>query len=1343
MRAFCLTLAFLVLGIFCFGQQLVFNHLIAENGLSQNSVFAITQDKKGFMWYGTRYGLNRYDGVNFKLFVSAKNNLQSLTDDYITALFVDHQGVLWVGTVNGLNKYDEKTESFKRIYLNFKGSRTPKLVTNIYQDSGKNLWVSTQQGLFFLKDDDVGGFVGAEAMGMPKTLAVGENFSILQDSKLNYWLGTAKGLARFNLTKGKIKNFKLYHDVYKDAIVSIVQFKQQLWMGTENKGLIRFDMGTEQAVTYAKTTNGLVHNSIRKLIKTQNGELWIATQEGLSILNPVNLTFKTYQNKSSVPSSLNQNSIYSLYQDKVGSVWVGTYYGGVNVAYANSTPFNTIQYADAKNSLNHNIVSSIEEADGANLWVGTEGGGLNYYNVNTKTARYYRNKLNDNNSLGSDFVKKVYKDKDGGLWIGTHGGGLNYFDKDSQSFKHYTIQKNINPNRTEVVAILESNGLFYVGTQTGLYAYKRNGSKLLLNPLKGSLKVVAGHNVKFLFEDSFKNLWVSTTTGIFKFMSDGKYQKFSPKNASNSVSKSSNYCNFIFEDSNKTIWIGLYYGGLMRLDKARKEFNTLYTVSNGLPNNNVLAIVEDNNKNLWISTSKGLSKFNLHDRKFLNYNVADGLAADEFNYNSYYKNKSGEIFFGCYKGLAYFNPNEIKINREKNNIVFTNLYLDGKLAGINDENSILESSLNDTKQLTFKSNQNIFTIEFALLSFIKTTKNKYAYKLQGINNTWVETSIPSATYINLPSGDYKLLIKGANNDGIWSKENAILIRILPPFYKTWWAMFGYLVIIAIILFFIVRYFFLRQLLLKEDELHQLKLNFFTNVSHEIRTHITLLLAPVEKLMKNTVVDHAQEKSFMNIKTSSNRLLRLVNELMDFRKAETKNLKLHIKTYDIVLLIKEIIASFEEYLANKQIQLIFHHSDEAIFLNFDNVQLEKVFFNLLTNAYKFTPQNGIIKIGVEANDLNVLITIEDNGSGIEPQYLDKLFNNFFQVEDYKIQNTGYGIGLALSRNIIELHNGTITVDSRPALLENAGFTKFTITLPIQRDVDLSELPPVTGNLFNKEIYLREGEEDQDENSISLEEGATAGKYQVLIVDDNKDIREVVKDTLKDNYKVIMAKNGFEGLQMALTHIPDLIISDVMMPNMNGYALCRSLKTDERTSHIPVILLTAKDKEEDFVLGYSDGADQYLTKPFSAKLLILNVENLIKLKENIRNKFAKRFLIEPGEVILESVDEKFLAKLIYAIETNLENELFNVHILAAQVGMSTSVLYKKVKAITNISVNEFIKSIRLKRAAQILQQKKHTVYQVSYMVGFADTKYFSREFRKQFGLTPSAYAKQENE
>jgi len=1334
-----LFLAFLLLlsGIFCSGQDLVFNHLIAENGLSQNSVFAICQDPKGFMWFGTRYGLNRYDGVNFKLFVSAKGKPETLTDDYITALYADKEGILWVGTVNGLNKFDEETETFERIYLNVGVAAKPVFVYNIFQDAAANIWVNTDKGLF-LKKRNSDRFVC-----LIRNI---ENFSMLQDDRASYWVGTSKGLVHFTLKKDKMEQMQTYEVLPSAsgtgiALTSMVQYGKKLWMGTENRGLLCFDMQSGESQSFTRMPDGLIHNSIRKLILTSGNEIWIGTQEGLNVLNPDQLSFRTYQHKSSLSTSLNQNSIYSLFEDRAGSVWVGTYYGGVNVTSVNSTPFHHIRYTDSGNSLNHNIVSSILEDETGNLWVGTEGGGLNYYDLNNRRARYYRNKLNDQNSLGSDFVKKIYKDRDGGLWIGTHGGGLNYFDKSTSRFRHFVIQKNVNPSRTEVVAIIEHRGLFYVGTQTGLYAFTRTGDKLNAQSLTGNQKLAENLNIKFLYEDSAGNLWVCTTSGIFKFMPNGAWQKFTPKNSSNSISKNSNYCNFIFEDSRKDIWIGLYYGGLMKLNKDKNVFDTLYDVSKGLPNNNVLAIVEDQHRNLWITTSKGLAKFNLDTRTFLNYTVADGLPADEFNYNSFYKDKRGWIFFGGYKGLTYFDPEAIKMNGRHSNIVFTNLYLDGKLLHINDENHILTRSLNHTQKLVFKSNQNIFTIEFALLNFIKSGKNKYAYTLQGINNTWIETTVPSATYINLPPGDYKLLIKGANNDGIWSGENAIDIRILPPFYKTWWAILIYFLILGLILFFIVRYFFLQQLLLKEDELHQLKLNFFTNVSHEIRTHITLLLAPVDKLLEHPEANKNQEKSFLNVKASANRLLRLVNELMDFRKAETKNLRLSLGRHDMVEMINEILDSFREYLENKQIQVVFSHPEDPVFMNFDKVQLEKVFFNIISNAYKFTAEQGTIRIEILKQHDMVVVVVEDDGNGIEKQYLDKLFNNFFQVEDYKVQNTGYGIGLALSKHIVELHNGSIQVESERAAAENKGFTKFYITLPLGEEVNLISTGITVAERFGGESYVSEQLTEPDTvMEETVRENGPSPAYHILIVDDNKEIREIIRDVLKDTYQITMAENGFDALQLALQVIPDLIISDVMMPNMNGYALCKSLKTDERTSHIPVLLLTAKDKEDDFISGYADGADQYLTKPFSAKLLRLNVDNLIKLKENIRNKFSKRFFMEPGEVVLDSMDEKFLSKLIYIIESNLENELFNVHLLAEQAGMSTSVLYKKIKALTNVSVNEFIKSIRLKRAAQILQQKKYTVYEVGYMIGFSDSKYFSRAFRKQFGLTPTEYVKQ---
>lgn len=1331
------------------GQELIFNHLMTENGLSQNSIFAITQDNRGFMWYGSRFGLNRYDGNQFKLYKSSTTDSNTLTDDYITALHSDSQGILWVGTANGLNRFNSQKNTFERIYLAPENSAYKyNWIKNIYQDKKGHLWVATNHGLYLLLDRNTNHFISAGRFGLQSQIANGEILSIYEDDEGYLWIGTNNGLARFLFNKRiyALKTFtsnKTLGSISDNAVTGIIEDDQKnLWIGTENGGLNLFNKNTETFTTFLhdeKNTNSIVHNAVRRIIKNTSGELWIGTQDGLSILNPMTKIFRTYQHRKANLQSLNQNSIYSVYEDLNGSVWIGTYYGGVNVTYASPTNFKIWQYNEKLAGINHNVVSSIIEAENNNLWIGTEGGGLNYYNSSTEKFTAYKHRSSDSQSLGSDLVKVVYKDKTGNIWIGTHGGGLNLFDPATNKFKRFLTHKSdLNTTRSEIVAILEdSYGTFWVGSQTGLRIFNKVHSDLTPFDVPPVLNAFEDKNIKVLFEDSKKNIWIAATTGLYIYSrTSNKILTYKLPKGSNSVSSNSNYINCIQEDSKGNIWVGLYYGGLTFYNPANPKFATTYTTRDGLSNNNVLGIIEDTKQQLWISTSNGLNKFDPVHKIFQTYTTSDGLAGDEFNYNSSFAKKNGELFFGGYNGLTHFFPNQIQKNNYKAQIQFTRLRLSNSPVIIGGPDKLLKQEISFTKKLQFRHDQNIFTIEFALLNFIKSNKNKYAYKLEGINDQWVETNIPSAVYTNLPSGTYNLLVKGANNDGVWSAPASLQIKILPPFYKTWWAFCLYAIILGIVLFFITRFFYLRQLITKDEELHQIKLNFFTNVSHEIRTHLTLIMAPIEKLIDGNQNNATIGKHLINVKHNADRLLRLVSELMDFRKAETNHLKLHVAEHNLVSFLKDIYSSFEELSNKKKINLSVICEQDPIPLYFDKEQLEKVFFNLISNAFKFTPPGGSITIQIQKKDDRISISIEDTGRGIATEYLDQLFTNFFQVDDHNIQNTGYGIGLALSKNIVELHKGTINVTSIPAKDHQPGHTSFTVSL-------------LSGSQhFKNTTYLQPANAQQHPQpaplillpeSIQLKDPVqeTGKKPTILIVEDHSELRQLIKESLEDNYSIVIGKNGLEGWEKAITEIPDLIISDVMMPKMDGFTLCSQLKADDRTSHIPVILLTAKSSENDQISGLSGGADNYLTKPFSNKILQLQVRNLLNGRETMRKKFSRSFVLEPAQIVVDSVDEKFLSRLIRIIEEHMDNENFGVDMLSEKIGMSQSVLYKKIKALTDMSVNDFSKSIRLKRAAQLLRQKRNTVYEIGYMVGFTDRKYFSREFKKHFGLTPSEY------
>ncbi|TKC08839.1 hybrid sensor histidine kinase/response regulator transcription factor [Pedobacter frigoris] len=1296
------------------GQKLHFEHLTVEDGLSRNSVLDITQDNFGFMWFATGHGLNRYDGSRFSTYINNPADSNSISDNYINSLFFDSRKTLWVGTSEGLNSYVPETNNFKRIeLLHQKGVLQPEVFC-VYEDKKNNIWAGTDKGLF-VKRSSASGFVNAGNLGLASEFAGSEILCVYEDRFGFLWIGTGRGLvkSRFNQKFSEVETFVHQPDlpgsISDSPIKSIIEDSDgKIWMASESKGLnlLYRNTGTfEHFEHLSGNPNGLIHNSLRKMTSDGKGNILIATQEGLCVFDPVRRTFITYQNRVNDPLSLNQNSLYSLYRDKSENIWIGTYYGGVNVVYGIKTLFKTITREENNLGINHNVVRSIIRDKKGNLWVGTEGGGLNYFDQQTNKFSYYTNSPKDPASLASNFVKTIYIDKSDNIWVGTSGGGLNLLDPANGKFKRFFSGRSMfESKRSAISTILEdSQNRFWVGGIGINGVYQRKGTQL--HPIKNfplMEKLKDKMIIKF-FEDETGNLWVVCQTEIYRLSKNNKVvTKITVHNNRGNLKG----LNCLIQDHQGNIWFGFYHGGLCVYNPNAKKIIKRYTVKEGLCNDNVLGILEDKQHDLWISTMNGLSRLNPRQETIQNYTISDGLADDEFTFSSVYKAGNGELFFGGMNGITYFLPEEIKGNNDKSSLVFTGLRLFNQYIVPGKEQKILTKNIIFRPLLVFSSMQNIFTLEFALLNYIKSDKNRYAYKLDGVNQDWNETTLPQATYTNLPSGDYVFSVKGANNDGVWSEAEHIQIRILPPFWRSWWAYLIYTIAIAGIVFFVARFFYLKQLLKRDEELHQIKLNFFTNISHEIRSHLSLIMIPLEK-----VIDESKEYTFVNkqldgIKKNADRLLGLVTELMDFRKAESKNLKLHIQENDLVGFLNDIYVSFKEVCEKKNLSLSFKHPEQPVLVFFDKEQLEKVVFNLLSNAFKFTPESGQITLEANVTEDETIIKVSDSGKGISPDYFDKLFTNYFQVDD-ALQNTGYGIGLALSKHIVELHHGKITVSSR------IGFTQFTVSLPLP-------------GALARENPIEAAADTPDDKS-----------FTILLAEDNVELRKIIKDLLEPEYRVLESTDGEVALQMARTEIPDLIISDVMMPNKNGFELCAEIKTDERTSHIPVILLTAKDTQSDQISGLSNGADLYLTKPFSIKILQLSVRNILASREKISSKYRKQFIFAPSNTLLNTMDEQFLSRLIAVIEEGMENREFGVDLLADRMGMSQTVLYKKVKALTDMTVNDFSKSIRLKKAAQLLKESGYNVSEVSALVGFIDSRYFTKEFKRQFGQTPREY------
>ncbi|QPH38980.1 ligand-binding sensor domain-containing protein [Pedobacter endophyticus] len=937
----------------------VFKHLNVEDGLSQSSVLSIAQDAKGFMWFGTRFGLNKYDSKNFKTYFLEKGNPNSLTSSqYINTILCLKNGTLLIGTPAGLNKYNETSDNFERFQHNANdiAGISNNLIRHIYQDRQNRVWIGTGNGLNLLDPNKKYRFKHF----LVNKVHPQDVYQIYQDHTGTIWLGTSKGLMSMLINKGgtRFKHFKNFSDSLDVAvdnhITSIAEDgNDNLWIGTKQTGLYKLNLITHQITNYTYSilnTKGISSNNIRKITQDKAGKLWIATLHGINIYDPKSKSFSTIQNEPGNPSSLSQNSVYAIFQDRQGIVWVGSYFGAVSMVYPNYTPFNVYASSNTSSGLSSQVVSSIMEGGNRNLWIGTEGEGLNYYNSKTNSYIHYKYDPNNRNSLSSNLVKAIIKDRQNRIWIGTHLGGLNEFKPETNSFVRYTSHKNDTSSlgNDEITSLFEdSYGRFWVGTNSGLNSFDASAGKFIRNRINGLEDAV-----NYIFEDSKRTLWVATNTGLHYLKNNES--RFKRRTADSPEKLKYNEISCITEDKLGFLWLGTARNGLFKLYPDQHAYSQT-TKLDGLPSNNIMGILQDDSNNLWISTDNGLCKYNPQQKTFKTYNTKDGLPGNEFNQKSFLRDRSGTFYFGGLSGMISFRPDEIKENTSTQPVIFTGLKLFGKPVSINANSNLLNANISTVKSITFKPEQDVFTVEFTLLNFIKPEKNRYAYKLDGFEKNWNYVANPAASYTNLSPGHYTLLVKASNNDGIWTKQLSRLnIEVLPPYYRTWWAYLSYVCIVAAIFILLVRYLLIRAVLTREKEINEHKLEFFTNISHEIRTPLTLIVGPLETLIEKSQNEPQWSKALQPIKNNADRLMRLVTELLDFRKAESGKMQLHVSPGNVVKFCREIFIAFQNMAIAKQIDYQFTAEREEIELYFDKVQMEKVLFNLLSNAFKFTP-----------------------------------------------------------------------------------------------------------------------------------------------------------------------------------------------------------------------------------------------------------------------------------------------------------------------------------------------------------------------------------------------------
>ena len=1314
--------------------QIRFEHLDIRDGLSHNRVGTIYQDNYGFMWFGTRSGLNRYDGHNIELLEFDENNPFSPSDPNVVWLKEGPEERVWLKSHYGVYAYDIHKERFVDITALLSELQINNYnLRDIVKDPLGNYW-------FVIENIGVKKYITSTNQIYHYGGSYRDVTSINLDHNGNMALVHSDGeIELVDVTDQGNTTFLTYPDHLKgiNDLMSFLDNTGGFWFYSENKsfGLCYYHATSKDHKHYG--VNELGSNIVSGILQDENDRIIIGVDHGgMTVLDKQNWSYTNFVNNPSDPKSLSHNSIICMYQDDNGLVWLGTNKGGVNYFSSEAVFFNFYKQV-GNHPTNANDIWPIVEDEKGNLWLGTDGGGITYFNLKTGKYTNYTHDAENPNSLSSDIVVSMSKAAKGGLWLGTYFGGLNYFD--GKSFKTcYHDDKDPNSISDNSVwnILLDSQKRLWVGTlKGGVDVYDQNFKKLYHFGLSNQ-KINSDYITSFC-EDQNGNMWIGTGYGLQVFDGSDTLRHIL-RETGNSKSLSNNSVLHIFCDVDNNMWIGTMYG-LSKYDQNTDSFTT-YTKEDGLPENIVAAIEQDADGNYWLSTPKGLSKLTFKEGRpmFHNFDLSDGLQGDVFNERSVLKLKNGDLAFGGKNGLNVFDPEKIRVPDEESELAFLNFFVSNQQVKPGDtfnERVWFENGLNNTENLVLKHDENSFTIEFTALSFYRQENINYKYRLIGFDDNWVvRPNIHRANYSNLDPGKYQFEVMASDQTQRWnSKAKVMNIEILSPWWQTPYAYTSYVLILVVLLFLTRKSIInkerfrarIAQDRLEAKRLHELdlmKIKFFTNISHEFRTPLTLILTPIERFLKTTS-DPQNQKHYQMIHRNAKRLLTLVNQLLDFRKMEANQHRLSLATGDLIDFIKSITESFSDLSNDRRVRLHFHSNMNEFLTLFDRDKMEKILFNLLSNAFKFTHSGG--KIDVSVRDVayreelhTIRISVEDTGIGIPQERLNDVFNRFFQLDnDSSLHlNHGSGIGLSITKEFVEMHEGAIWVES-----EVDKGSSFIFELPMKKLTEYLDTEDVVDHL-----------EEDDSPVIHQEDKAT-----IMLTDDNADFRFYLKDNLKEVYNIYEAPNGKEAWRKILQKLPDLVVTDIMMPEVNGIDLCKKIKNDPRTAHIPVILLTAHYSDDQKLEGFEAGAIEYITKPFNFEILVQTIKSAIQLQKLIHAQ-EHRVEAKPQEIEITSLDEKFITKALEVVNSNISNANFSVQELSSEMAVSRGQLYKKVLELTGKTPIEFIREVRIKRAAALLERSQLNVAEVAYNVGFNNPKYFTKYFKKAYKVLPSKYA-----